>query len=553
MKMKFDILNTGILVAALAITAGCSYLDEELKSELSPENTYTSTMGFQVGVNGLHAIARSEYNTWGEQGAYMHNGACAYEALQIATDICDQNGAKDGSLTPFANLTLSSSTLFVKSYWNWSYNLIASANEMLIYSEKNTNWDLPTDKIGFQAIARFFRAYAYRSLVYLYGDVPWVETIETPFKLSFTRTPKDEVLQHIIDDFEFAAANLPEDPDAVKPGELTKWAAYHFLAEMYNFQKDYQSAVNAAKAVIDSKYFSLNKERFGNHLKEKGDVFSDMFLENNQNRTSGNKESIWVMQFEYKTVGGGTNSDDWTRRAWNPQYFNINGFALADSLGGRGLAQISPMKWWIGTKNTNATQVSGQNESGIFQDGDIRNSNYSIKRNWYYNNPLVPATLGKQCQITDDTWKSGQLFPAITKFFFGKSDNLSLTGAYKDRAKCRLAETYLHLAEAYIGLNQPDKAAEAMNVVRSRAHVSPLTADQATMDELLDERIRELVGEESRKFTLVRTGKYVERVKKYNAAIADQIDEHFALWPIPQDIIDANRDIEFPQNPGYNK
>ena len=32
MKMKFDIFNAGILVAALAITAGCSYLDEELKS-----------------------------------------------------------------------------------------------------------------------------------------------------------------------------------------------------------------------------------------------------------------------------------------------------------------------------------------------------------------------------------------------------------------------------------------------------------------------------------------------------------------------------------------
>ena len=551
--MNLNIINTGIILAALVSAVGCNYLDEELKSELSPENTYTSTMGFEVGANGLYAIARSEYNTWGEQGAYMHNGACAYEALQIATDICDQNGAKDGSLTPFANLTLSSSTLFVRSYWNWSYNLIASANEMLIYSEKNTNWDFPTDKTKFQAIARFFRAYAYRSLVYLYGDVPWVETIENPFKLSFTRTPKDEVLQHIIDDFEFAAANLPEDPDSVKPGELTKWAAYHFLAEMYNFQKDYDKAAQSALAVIDSKYFALNNERFGTHLKEKGDAFSDMFLENNQNRTSGNTESIWVMQFEYKTVGGGTNSDDWSRRAWNPQYFNINGFALADSLGGRGLAQISPMKWWVGTKNTNATQVSGQDESGIFEDGDIRNSNYNIKRNWYYNNPLVPSTLGKQCQITDNTWSTGQLFPTITKFFFGKSDNLSLSGSYKDRMKCRLAETYLHLAEAYIGMNELSKAADAMNIVRKRAHVAPLDASEVTIDELLDERIRELVGEESRKFTLVRTGKYVERVKKYNSAIADIVDEHFALWPVPQDIIDANREVEFPQNPGYSK
>lgn len=550
--MKLNIIKASLLAFATLAAFSCDFLTEDLKSELAPENTFTSSMGFEVGANGLYAIARSEYNTWGESGAYMHNGACAYEALQIATDICDQNGAKDGSLTPFANLTLTSATLFVKSYWNWAYNLISSANEMLSFAEQNENWDLPTDKLKFQSIARFFRAYGYRTLVYLYGDVPWVEKIERPFKLSFTRTPKDEVLQHIIDDFKFASENLPSDPDAVKPGELTKWAAYHYLAEMYNFQKDYESAAKAAQAIIDSKYFTLTTERFGEHAKDPGTAFSDMFLENNQNRKSGNMESIWVMQFEYKTVGGGTNSDDWTRRAWNPQYFNIDGFALADTLGGRGLAQISPMKWWVGTKNTNATQIAGADVNGIFTDNDVRNSNYSIKRNWYYNNTKVAATYGKKCNITDNTWASGQLFPAITKFFYGKEDNLQLTGSYKDRMKCRLGETYLQLAEAYIGLGQYDKAAEAINVVRKRAKATTITSAQATMDELLDERIRELIGEESRKFTLVRTGMYLERVKKYNNEIKDQVQEYHALWPVPQDIIDSNREVEFPQNPGYS-
>ena len=40
-------------------------------------------------------------------------------------------------------------------------------------------------------------------------------------------------------------------------------------------------------------------------------------------------------------------------------------------------------------------------------------------------------------------------------------------------------------------------------------------------------------------------------MKKYNPTIADQFDEHFTLWPIPQEILDANRGSEFPQNPGY--
>ncbi len=116
--------------------------------------------------------------------------------------------------------------------------------------------------------------------------------------------------------------------------------------------------------------------------------------------------------------------------------------------------------------------------------------------------------------------------------------------------KFRLAETYLLLAEARIRQNNASGAAEAINVVRKRAGAPDITASQATMDFLLDERIRELVGEELRRLTLVRTGKLVERTRKYNS-YSNKIDEHHALWPIPQTIIDSNTGADFPQNTGY--
>lgn len=547
MKIKNHI-KIGLACILMIFTTGCeSFLEEDLKSQLSPNNTFTSTYGFEVGSAGLYAITRAEYNTYGEGGAYMHNGACPYEALQAATDIVEVINS-DASLTAFANLTLTSDERFVASYWNWAYSLIASANEILIFSEKNTNWDLPTDKARFEAEARFFRAYAYRTLIYLFGDVPYVETILYNFQLNFTRTPKAEVLEHIIDDLKFATEYLPDNPDTVKDGKLTKWAAYHLLSEMYLLQEEYALAEKAALAVIDSKYYELMKTRYGVNVGKSGDVFSDLFIENNQNRGSGNKESIWVLQFEFNAIGGGTNSDDWTRRAWNPKYQDISGFVLADTLGGRGLAQIVPMKWWIGTKGTNATG----DIAGIFDATDIRNSNYNIKRNWYYNNPSDASLYGKKCNITDQTWLSTKsLFPAVTKFFYGRSEDLSLTGSYKDRMKFRLAETYLLLAEAYLGQNETQKAADAVNEVRKRAGASQISAGDMTMDYLLDERIRELVGEESRRFTLIRTNKLVDRVKAYNESIKDKINSDHALWPIPQSIIDSNRDVVFPQNPGY--
>jgi len=545
-----NIITTSLALIILISLGGCKkFLEEDLKTELAPSNTYTSTYGFEVGSAGLYALTRSEYNTYGEGGAFIHNGATPYESLQAATDIADVINS-DGSLTAFATLNIPTTERFALTYWNWAYNLISSANLMLVYADKNTNWSSPTDKQRFQAEARFFRAYAYRTLVYLYGDVPYVETILYDFKLDFTRTPKAEVIAHMVDDLKFAADNLPTNPDVstFKEGKLTKWAASHLLSEIYLLQGNYPAAEQAALAVINSGYYGLMKTRFGVNKDKAGDAFSDMFLENNQNRKSGNRESIWVLQFQFNTLGGGTNSDDWTRRAWIPNYSSISGFVLADTLGGRGIAQLVPMKWWVGTGGTNATG----NVAGIFNSDDMRNSNYNIKRNWYYNNSADAALFGKKANITEQTWFTTKtLFPAITKFFYGRSENLGLTGSYKDRMKFRLAETYLLLAEAYLGQNNPQKAADAVNEVRRRAGTGDVSAGNMNMDYLLDERIRELVGEESRRFTLVRTKKYVDRVKAYNPALAGKVNETHMLWPIPQVIRDANTGAPFPQNPGY--
>ena len=58
-----------------------------MRSSFTPETIYASSLGFEVGSAGLYSIARSEYNTWGEEGAFIHNGACPYEALQVTEEM----------------------------------------------------------------------------------------------------------------------------------------------------------------------------------------------------------------------------------------------------------------------------------------------------------------------------------------------------------------------------------------------------------------------------------------------------------------------------------
>lgn len=96
-------------------------------------------------------------------------------------------------------------------------------------------------------------------------------------------------------------------------------------------------------------------------------------------------------------------------------------------------------------------------------------------------------------------------------------------------------------------------AAKDINTVRARANASPISANDVTLDFILDERARELFLEEPRRRTLIRLGLLVERVRKYGLMEdwRNTIQDYHGLWPIPQDVIDANYGSVIEQNPGY--
>lgn len=526
-----------VLFAAVVL-ASCSksFLDEDTSGFVSPGNTFVNTKGFDAGLTGLYAFARLEFQTF--NNSIFSHGATPQEALQAGTDIVAvKTTGTDGTLAPFTNYTLNPALSYIRNYWRFAYGLIGNSNQILTALENPAiSWTNPSeDPKIIRGTASFFRAYAYRYLVTLYGDVPWVDKISASPRTDFVRDPRASVIQMMINDFKVASENLPENPDQVADGKLTKWAALHYLAEAYLMVQKSDSAIWAANQVINAPYFKLNDQRFGVEKDLPGDYFHDMFIENNQNRKSGNRETIWAIQLEFNNLGGGDRYTDWSKRAWVPFYAQQTGFLLADSLGGRGLGQVRPYKWWLDSYEVN----------------DVRNSKYNIKRDWYHNNSSSPL-YGTRLALTNAIRESGNVFETTTKFFYGKTAvDPAFEGNMKDRVKARLAETYLLLAEAYVQKNNAGMAATALNPVRVRAQATPFAA--VTADILLDERARELLGEEMRRMTLSRFGsaKFLERVRSLNDQSKGVIKDHQVLWPIPQEVIDANTGAPFAQNQGY--
>ena len=127
---------------------------------------------------------------------------------------------------------------------------------------------------------------------------------------------------------------------------------------------------------------------------------------------------------------------------------------------------------------------------------------------------------------------------------------------YPDDYVIRLAETYLIRAEAYMRAGDLASAAKDINVVRSRAQCKYLvTPEDVSVELILDERARELIYEENRWNTLLRMGGTLasDRIREYSYWEYPRSGsmKNFGVWPIPQTVIDTNKDVKIEQNDGW--
>ena len=532
----------GLLLLTTAASCQKEFLDEEVLNNFAPE-TLTDEAGLESSLLGLY----NHFST-----LYTYSGPQGWPAVwQTGTDIA-WSTQPQGIEIPYFNYNLLSSDDAAAGYtWNWAYIMIKNTNFVIANLESDAVTTLPEARVSeLMAEARFFRGLAYNTLATAFGGVPLVTDPITEPRTDFVRAPLEEVNALIESDLMYAAENLPDIENVAvvdnvrATSRANRHMANHLLSEFYLRTGDNAAAEAQADIVIESGLFSLVTERYGIQAGEPGTPFSDMFLYGNQRRRQGNTEGIWVLEAENpRDVPGGQTNAPQQRRIWGAAYHQRDGMAIADSLGGRGIARIRLNDYVL---------------YDLYPEGDIRNSRHTIHRQFYFNNPdpQYDSIYGEPVPYAGpDTIF---IIPPYT-LKWGHFDPLDLFGfgMWKDFILMRLGETYLFRAEAEMKQGKLEEAAATINILRERANAPLVEAGDIDLDFILDERIRELLAEENRRFTLMRTGTLVDRANRYfgdnpveNYQVQGLTETHLLL-PIPQREIDLNKDGDLQQNPGY--
>ncbi|MDJ1495248.1 RagB/SusD family nutrient uptake outer membrane protein [Cytophagaceae bacterium DM2B3-1] len=542
MKTYIKILFLSVVV--LTVSCKDAFLDEKPYSSYTPV-TLNDSLGFEASLVGLYNHTSTIFS-WSDQQGWP-------SVWQVGTDVANATSNQQGVEIPYYNYTVLTPTDGAAARtWNRNYIMVNLTNIIINSIESPTLTGISNGgKDLISAEAKFFRGYAYNNLATCFGGVPLLTQALTAPKTDFVRASLNEVNDQIVADLTFAAQHLP-DIEAVRSnskgklyGRANKYMAMQLLAEVYLRIGEPALAEAQLQGIINSGKFSLIKSRYGIKSSNPGDYYADMFIYGNQRRVQGNKEAIWVLEQENpNTVVGGITDNPQQRRVWGAAYHNVKGMALSDSTGGRALGRLRLSNWVI---------------YGLYEPGDIRNSQYSIRRRYVYNDPTKPETYGKPVPYTG-TDTLFNIAPHTTKWYqFDPNDTFGYA-MIKDFILMRLGETYLLLAEAQFKQGKLEEAAASINVLRERAFpdyptVGKVSASDITLDFILDERVRELIGEENRRMTLMRTKTLVDRATRLNSnnpvnPLRGLTSTHL-LMPIPLSEIQLNKDAVLEQNPGY--
>ncbi|TWF39808.1 putative outer membrane starch-binding protein [Chitinophaga polysaccharea] len=538
-------LVIGILTVA-AMTACNKQLDEFNPGGTTTDAVFSTPEGFESLVNAAYT-----YNRW------WYGKEEGYSISEMGTDIWTSGtGDKYPDITNYNNLQASNSVMSV--LWKQLYAAINLCNTGIGRIDKA---GLTADRQKIRnAELHFLRAFYYWHIVETWGPVHFTLTETSGVITTANRTPADTFYAQIFRDLDVAVNDLPVTTSDY--GRVTKPAAEAFLARMCLTRGKNQQAADLADKVIKNygytllaKYADLwrmdnlqNKEVIWAVNYMKNLVFDDRadatLFPNGHSRGANNGHLMFAMKYDDLP---GMQRDILNQRPFNrymPTLFLLNLFdETADARYEASFKQV----WYCNNLKTAPAGVK-LGDTAVLCSKKVISTMLPYR---VYDRNAVYSTNGGGKDRTH--------YVSLQKFDDPTRASINEEQSARDVFIIRLAEMYLVAAEAQFNLGNGAKAADYINVLRKRAAIPgheaamQVTAADISIDFLLDERARELAGEQLRWFDLKRTGKLATRIALHNPDANQYFQSYHMLRPIPQDQIDAvSNKGEFKQNDKYN-
>lgn len=644
--MKNKYIKNGILAAVILLgSVSCSddFLDEKPLSFLSPENTFKDAAGLQTALDASLRGVMSQWN--GDTRELMFNSNMSDASVVSATDKPDAFVDLRTYATPTNSRNNDAGR--TRSFYADNYDHIKKANTVIDYI------DIPDWNGGMENAERkhllgsayFLRAFFYMQLTMDFGNVAFPLNVVSESRRDFKVFHMQGIWEQMIVDLEYAVKNVR--PKSELPiGQAPKDAVRMLLAKYYMLDERFADAEALMDDVInggESRLFTdamipsgvtqvevanTNNPNTGNPLPGRSgyasaDAINYLHMDQGAQKTS-NPEGVWLVVNEPFVLG--TQGRSARVRAWGPNFVstNLGIWEPGTTRTGTDVQQSTSdergrmmKKWGRGqgfARPTNYSQYDIWNFKGKVDEQDYRHKDL----NWFemedvlYDNPslkdsdspyyLKPLQLyddngNLTCQDTIRCWFG---YPRYKFYSVNQQDRPDRQdGGKMDMYIMRVAEAYLIRAEARFWQGNLGGTAADINTIRERANSIDMysVADIAVegIGAVLDERNRELFGEEYRHDELVRisvilarTGKaayngksyaitgediekslsvssfYYDRMMEKNSFFRDEIpwatysttkytmDPKHVFWPVYQPYIVGNVEAVLNQTTGYN-
>ncbi|MBO4671021.1 MAG: RagB/SusD family nutrient uptake outer membrane protein [Bacteroidales bacterium] len=485
-----------------------------------------------------------------------------YHHSELTTDesVCGWN---DQTIKDFHWMNWTTADTFIYAFWSRIFMQVASANEF-IRQMRHLNGVDETLKARYVDEARVLRAIAYYHAIDNFGNVPFVtdEQAMGAIPEQISRADLYAWLEKELKDI-IAAGRLPEGK-AVTYGHAGMGAAKFLLAKLYlnaevfSGTAQWQKCADVLKDLMDDGY-SLHTSSAGKYS-----AYQELFLADNDRCTD---EIIFAIEQDglYITSYGVTN---YLIFASTGGHMNVKNIGISSGWAGlRTTAQFYDKFTESDARNLfyttdksmadiNAMPEKPEDDPDKYDEAKLK----ELKDSGTYEDEVKKLKDAKEKAIKQEYQKKdvddiGSYYDGygFMKFLNMKSDGTPAKepgSVDTDFPMMRYADVLLMAAECQLRGASIDGLA-AYNQVRQRAGVP--TATSITLQDVLDERGRELYQECWRRNDLVRFGQFTS--DKYlwqwkgNVRDGRAVEEYRNLFPIPDSDRQANSNLV--QNAGY--